>query len=668
MADLERVLRVNVENRVPHNAGCNGRNLDAAQVIRAEAAADRSEKGAVRSEAAAARSESAANRAENAGAGVAAQVQLAQEARAGAQQSEQNAAESASQAAATLAGAVQSVPSAADVSDFSGAAEQLRISDSPLIGGSFIPSPLSTALVDGGTILLRAAGGRWLRQSDGIAANPFWWGAIGDGSSHPLSSRYATLADAKNAFPLVAASITSLSIEIDWCAVQSAINARGNVFVPRKKYRMTLPIALTGDSPELNCEQGTIFDFVLASNTEDLISLQPANYGVAKIANLQIDANATGRDALDLGFGRPQLHNLRINDAYRDAVASTTDGLYQWVENFHGVGVEVNGVGRHALHMTLKGAGSFFNESTLDGFEVRGVGRRFADASAWRVTFDGSSGGAKVSGFSGRNWNFDADHAGCVKPLSHTVSVKSINGGQGGIECWGVSGGGWESISEPAPSGLLNVHVDSTIACSDVHFERIVSAGWGYGASPSLLGADNCSYADANGKFHARALSRPNGVAIQGDSYGSIRGFRNEPTAYRGQLYIAAGVVAQKAIKVANPANGTTLAPLIVFLHNRAYTDGLGLSAWGVYLVSVTNREGVKRVDAQVMMASNNNHGASFDPATVGFSIDDETGDLIVSVTGMGGAGSSGASTLVHITASPGFVNLPGVYEDAVIG
>lgn len=103
MADLERVLRVNVENRVPHNAGCSGGNLDAAQVIRAEAAADRSEKGAVRSEAAATRSESAANRAENAGAGVAAQVQLAQEARAGAQVAEQNAADSASQAAGVLA-------------------------------------------------------------------------------------------------------------------------------------------------------------------------------------------------------------------------------------------------------------------------------------------------------------------------------------------------------------------------------------------------------------------------------------------------------------------------------------------------------------------------------------------------------------------------------------
>lgn len=56
---------------------------------------------------------------------------------------------------------------------------------------------------------------------------PEQFGAIGDGNPHPLSERYASLADAQSVYPFT----TSLSQEIDWAAFQAAINAANNAVI-----------------------------------------------------------------------------------------------------------------------------------------------------------------------------------------------------------------------------------------------------------------------------------------------------------------------------------------------------------------------------------------------------------------------------------------------------
>lgn len=59
------------------------------------------------------------------------------------------------------------------------------------------------------------------------------YNAYGDGQSHPLSTRFSTLAEAKAVFP----SATSLSDEIDWCAVQEALKSPvKNVYLPSGVY------------------------------------------------------------------------------------------------------------------------------------------------------------------------------------------------------------------------------------------------------------------------------------------------------------------------------------------------------------------------------------------------------------------------------------------------
>lgn len=57
------------------------------------------------------------------------------------------------------------------------------------------------------------------------------YGAIGDGTYHPLSEKYSTLALAKFAYANIADQITSLTQSIDWAAAQSAIRANKQVWI-----------------------------------------------------------------------------------------------------------------------------------------------------------------------------------------------------------------------------------------------------------------------------------------------------------------------------------------------------------------------------------------------------------------------------------------------------
>lgn len=73
----------------------------------------------------------------------------------------------------------------------------------------------------------------------GVFKNIKEYGAIGDGSSHPLSERFTTLAQAQVIYPHAAA----LTDEIDQCAFQGAVNdvitaGSGRVFVPYGSFKI----------------------------------------------------------------------------------------------------------------------------------------------------------------------------------------------------------------------------------------------------------------------------------------------------------------------------------------------------------------------------------------------------------------------------------------------
>ncbi len=80
----------------------------------------------------------------------------------------------------------------------------------------------STAAENGGTVIVpdsAPASGRWRRSTGDKPLTPEMFGAIGSGSN-PLSTRFASLAAAQAVYP----HATALTDEIDWAAIQAAID------------------------------------------------------------------------------------------------------------------------------------------------------------------------------------------------------------------------------------------------------------------------------------------------------------------------------------------------------------------------------------------------------------------------------------------------------------
>lgn len=92
------------------------------------------------------------------------------------------------------------------------------------------------------------------KQTEGlVSVKDSRFGAIGDNLSHPLSSKYATLAAAKVDYP----TATSLTDEIDTVAIQKAIdyvmrNGGGTVYFPPGNYQINKTIYTHLDSYDIN--------------------------------------------------------------------------------------------------------------------------------------------------------------------------------------------------------------------------------------------------------------------------------------------------------------------------------------------------------------------------------------------------------------------------------
>ena len=84
---------------------------------------------------------------------------------------------------------------------------------------------------------------------DKYAYSPMDFGAYGDGLTHPLSGKYATLAAAQVDYP----HATGLGDEIDWAAIQLCLNkcqaaGMGVVFLPAGHFIINKPIEILGQN------------------------------------------------------------------------------------------------------------------------------------------------------------------------------------------------------------------------------------------------------------------------------------------------------------------------------------------------------------------------------------------------------------------------------------
>ena len=83
------------------------------------------------------------------------------------------------------------------------------------------PAPVGGDMSNTTTKATGSSAARKLADRAADWLNPLDFGAVGDGASHPLSTRYATLAAAQAICP----EATVLTQELDWCAMQAAVDA-----------------------------------------------------------------------------------------------------------------------------------------------------------------------------------------------------------------------------------------------------------------------------------------------------------------------------------------------------------------------------------------------------------------------------------------------------------
>ena len=122
------------------------------------------------------------------------------------------------------------------------------------------------------------------------------YGAICDGNSHPLSSRFSTLAAAQAVYPVA----TALTDEIDWCAIQTLINSGvANLNLSAGTYLINHPltssngIAVTGQGVDAT----TIVQTLAGAD-----GWQHTSSGHFKAYNLSFKCNGAGGCAFNLVF------------------------------------------------------------------------------------------------------------------------------------------------------------------------------------------------------------------------------------------------------------------------------------------------------------------------------------------------------------------------------
>lgn len=197
--------------------------------------------------------------------------------------------------------------------------------------GFFHWRPESFSDDNGGTVIKpnaldKSDKGRWHRVFDGTISLK-WFGAIGDGNSHPLSERYGDLVAAQADYPFV----TSLDDEIDWAAIQTAIYTAAasnvpSVCIPPGRYRLTRPIRPEVDNLTLLGSAGAILvadplpvapgqkylpeAILVDKQTQASPDVSPVPVHSLTIGDLTIEVNG-GSDLDDFSAGVIQLNSCK---------------------------------------------------------------------------------------------------------------------------------------------------------------------------------------------------------------------------------------------------------------------------------------------------------------------------------------------------------------------
>lgn len=126
----------------------------------------------------------------------------------------------------------------------------------------------SGATTDGGVDFV-TDGGVHYRRLGVIKLDPAWYGAVGDGSSHQVKSRFSTLTDLQKFFPFA----YSLNQEADFIGLQAVFNDERGAGAPSRTYKLYNSDVAYDDMPLTLVSGPTKGDF--CTSTFDCTDLRP---------------------------------------------------------------------------------------------------------------------------------------------------------------------------------------------------------------------------------------------------------------------------------------------------------------------------------------------------------------------------------------------------------
>lgn len=204
-------------------------------------------------------------------------------------------------------------------------------------------------------------------EAEERSINPKRYGAIGDGSSHPLSEMFSSLQEAQTVFPHVA----SLENEIDWAVIQNCIyiaqETQRRITIPRGIYVLdnTLNLQTSGNQAPLKVSgetgKGSFFrrtNITVFKPTSTLIGnvLYACGHGL-EIENITIDAESKAVTGfmIDRGF-ELVMKNIRIVDCFSNGlIANNLSNAYLHNVNVDLCGNDGDGVGNFKPAVTVGG-------------------------------------------------------------------------------------------------------------------------------------------------------------------------------------------------------------------------------------------------------------------------------------------------------------------------
>ena len=161
-------------------------------------------------------------------------------------------------------------------------------------------------------------------------------GARCDGSSHPLSSYYGTLAAAQAVYPFA----TSLSSQVDWAALQSAINlaqSRGGatVFVPYGNCLIDASVSITQNGVHLvGGSHQTQLTFTAQTGDDFVVGYQASQVAHIKLADIYINhtqkhlAGSSGYSINAKNVAEMEVDNVVIDHGYNGIYLRRTNDIH----------------------------------------------------------------------------------------------------------------------------------------------------------------------------------------------------------------------------------------------------------------------------------------------------------------------------------------------------